>query len=298
MEELEIIVDENNYEIGIRNILKKIREHWNSDGIKFKSFTDGITNKLIGCFYTDPQTSRDEVLLVRIYGNNTELLIDRIAEKKNISYLHEHDLAPELYGTFKNGLIYEFIPGSTLTTTSVYEPSLWHLVATNLARMHKLPLSSEESAKVPMLKSKSLKFLNLIPNSLSDPVKNARNKVTFIDYEYAELNFQAFDIGNHFAEFPGIDSSNGIDYTKYPSRDFQFNWIRAYLEEFKESNVTDDDVVTLYKQVNKFALASHFLWTLWSLIQAEHSTIDYDFIAFGSLRYNEYLAKKDEFLNL
>lgn len=106
-----------------------------------------------------------------------------------------------------------------------------------------------------------------------------RNKVTFIDYEYAELNFQAFDIGNHFAEFPGIDSSNGIDYTKYPSRDFQFNWIRAYLEEFKESNVTDDDVVTLYKQVNKFALASHFLWTLWSLIQAEHSTIDYDFIA-------------------
>lgn len=29
------------------------------------------------------------------------------------------------------------------------------------------------------------------------------NSVTFIDYEYAGYNYQAFDIGNHFAEFVG-----------------------------------------------------------------------------------------------
>lgn len=107
-----------------------------------------------------------------------------------------------------------------------------------------------------------------------------KEKVTFIDYEYAEVNFQAFDIGNHFAEFPGIDSNSGIDYTKYPSKDYQLNWIRAYLKEYKESNqVTDDEVEELYKHVNKFALSSHFLWALWSLIQAEHSTIDFDFVS-------------------
>jgi ethanolamine kinase len=105
-------------------------------------------------------------------------------------------------------------------------------------------------------------------------------KVTFIDYEYAEPNHQAFDIGNHFAEFPGIGSdSSMIDYTKYPSREFQIEWLRVYLEEFRQSSVSDDDVETLYKQVNKFALGSHFLWTCWSLIQAEHSTIDFDFIS-------------------
>lgn len=107
----------------------------------------------------------------------------------------------------------------------------------------------------------------------------SQNKVTFIDYEYAEVNFQAFDIGNHFAEFPGIGSNNKIDYTKYPSRDYQLNWIRAYLEEYKETEVTKEDVEELYKQVNKFALASHFLWSVWSLIQAEHSTINFDFVA-------------------
>lgn len=29
------------------------------------------------------------------------------------------------------------------------------------------------------------------------------NTVTFIDYEYAGYNYQAYDIGNHFAEFVG-----------------------------------------------------------------------------------------------
>ena len=29
------------------------------------------------------------------------------------------------------------------------------------------------------------------------------NKVTFIDFEYASQNYQAFDIANHFAEFAG-----------------------------------------------------------------------------------------------
>lgn len=30
------------------------------------------------------------------------------------------------------------------------------------------------------------------------------NRVTFIDYEYAHYNYQAFDIGNHFTEFAGL----------------------------------------------------------------------------------------------
>lgn len=30
------------------------------------------------------------------------------------------------------------------------------------------------------------------------------NSVTFIDYEYAAMNYQAYDIGNHFSEFAGM----------------------------------------------------------------------------------------------
>jgi ethanolamine kinase len=39
---------------------------------------------------------------------------------------------------------------------------------------------------------------------LANVIYNAeKNSVTFIDYEYSNYNYQAFDIGNHFAEFAG-----------------------------------------------------------------------------------------------
>lgn len=106
----------------------------------------------------------------------------------------------------------------------------------------------------------------------------SQNKVTFIDYEYAAYNYQAFDIGNHFAEFAGLDVA---DKSRYPSKEFQLQWLREYLETWRaqdDGSVTRSDVERLYVHVNKFALASYLFWTVWALIQAEHSTIDYDFV--------------------
>lgn len=74
-------------------------------------FTDGITNKLVGCFHEESGT---DVVLIRIYGNKTDLLIDRKAETKNICMLHRYSFAPQLYATFENGLAYEYVPGVTL----------------------------------------------------------------------------------------------------------------------------------------------------------------------------------------
>jgi len=44
-------------------------------------FTDGITNKLVGLF--NDSRPEDEGVLVRIYGKNTEQIIDRKAEFEN-----------------------------------------------------------------------------------------------------------------------------------------------------------------------------------------------------------------------
>lgn len=107
--------------------------------------------------------------------------------------------------------------------------------------------------------------------------EEATDRVAFIDYEYAAHNYQAYDIGNHFAEFAGIDE---IDYRLYPSREFQYAWLRVYAEAYAGDGVavSDSDVHRLYVQVNAFALASHYFWAVWGLIQTEHSTIDFDFI--------------------
>lgn len=121
-----------------------------------------------------------------------------------------------------------------------------------------------------------------------------QERVTFIDYEYADYNYAAFDIGNHFTEFPGIEAA---DFSLYPSREFQMQWLRVYLEAY--SGACDEAAVErLYVQVNQFALASHFLWLVWGLIQAENSTIDFDFVTFASNRYQVYRRQKEPFLAL
>lgn len=140
--------------------------------LHFQVFTDGITNKLVGCYYQDKFLQ--EVLLVRIYGNNSELMIDRNAEKRNMAMLFKVGLAPQLYATFKNGLVYDYVPGVTLNHKTVQDPNIWKLCALNMARLHKLPLSEQESKQEPMLKTKSIKFLDLIPETFSDPAKHQR----------------------------------------------------------------------------------------------------------------------------
>ncbi|XP_063706874.1 ethanolamine kinase [Culicoides brevitarsis] len=357
-----LTIDENHVIEGARDVLKVIRPQWNSNDIKFKLFTDGITNKLVGCFHdaehhngsnSSPEAfvkankfnnnKISDVVLIRIYGNKTDLLIDRKAETRNIKLLHRYGFAPRLYATFCNGLAYEYVPGRTLNVDTVTNPEIWPLVARQMARMHKINLEETGSDKEPMLFGKMQQFFKLVPKKFTDPKKQEKfnelfpsletlysdfnslykhlkqtespivfchndlllgnviyteeeQKVTFIDYEYAACNFQGFDIGNHFTEYGGIDE---IDYARYPSKEYQWSWLREYLKEYLAPKaVTEQDIKQLYITVNKFALASHYFWTIWALIQAEHSTIDFDFMIFGYTRYAEYLAKKDAFLGL
>ncbi|VDI83332.1 ethanolamine kinase [Mytilus galloprovincialis] len=80
-------------------------------------------------------------------------------------------------------------------------------------------------------------------------------------------------------------------------------WLRTYLEEWNKQNeiksaVTDEEVYKLYTQVNKCALAAHFFWGVWALIQSKYSTIDFDYLDYAIMKLNEYFARKEEFLAL
>lgn len=147
-------------------------------------FTDGITNKLVGCFNQnnnanddDDDTADDEthdVVLIRVYGNKTDLLIDRKKETENICLLHRYGYAPTLYATFRNGLAYEFVPGVTLTPDSCREERVWPLVAKRMAQMHKVRDESVGDCRKPMLPDKLDQFLKLVPQVFSDLVKDSR----------------------------------------------------------------------------------------------------------------------------
>ncbi|KAJ0179300.1 hypothetical protein K1T71_005012 [Dendrolimus kikuchii] len=335
-----ITIDENDLFDGVRKLLRVIRPTWSTDEIKFKVFTDGITNKLVGCQLNTSTNNEEDIVLVRIYGNKTDLLIDRKAEIRNIKTLNVKGMAPQVYGVFENGLAYQYYPGNTLNVDSVLDPKVWPLVAQQMAKMHKVELG-KEVLKEPFVWDKIEQFLNLLPEPFSttskqnrfvnsfgsitklridferlkshltkteSPIVFAHNdlllgnviynkdeeRISFIDYEYATYNYQAYDIANHFNEFVGL-SIESIDYNRYPSREFQLSWIKVYLMEFLNgAQVSENYIEKIYKEVEELSLASHFLWGVWSLVQFEHSDIDFDFGRYAEIRLNRYYDLLDK----
>uniref|UniRef100_A0A8D8S546 ethanolamine kinase n=1 Tax=Cacopsylla melanoneura TaxID=428564 RepID=A0A8D8S546_9HEMI len=316
------------------SIIQHIKPDWSKSEIQFKTFTDGITNKLVGVYHKDKP---DDILLMRIYGNNTHLLIDREAEKSNFRTLHRAGLAPRLYAEFDNGLVYDYVRGVTTNPDTIRLPHIYPLVARTMARLHKVHSNMKQPklwnlgklmlSLIPRQYSKEEKqtrFNSLFPNGLAQlqsdwqylesclgktksPVVFCHNdlllgniiydeqdeKVTFIDYEYAGVNYQAFDIANHFDEYAGISS---IDHSRYPGPDHQLAWLRTYLEEYTGCPPSAQHLATLHWQVQQFSPAAHLAWTIWALVQAEHSDIEFDFFQFGASAYEGYVMKRDKYL--
>ncbi|KOB75530.1 Choline/ethanolamine kinase [Operophtera brumata] len=296
-------IEENDLYTGIKKLLQVIRPSWPSENIKFKLFTDGITNKLVACQHS----TEDEIVLVRIYGNKTDLLIDRNAEIRNIKTLNVLGLAPQVYGIFENGLAYQYYPGVTLNVDTVLDEKVWPLVAKNMAKMHKVDLGKEFLCLLPEpfnTEAKETRFVNSFGSitklrieferlkshltKTMSPIVFAHNDlllgnviynkdegtISFIDYEYATYNYQA----------------------KYPSKDFQISWIREYLTEYADSKPSEEDIERVYDEVQLQTLASHFLWGVWSLVQFEHSDIDFDFGRYAEVRLNRYYELKNKTL--
>ena len=212
---------------GASELVAKIRPNWNKNEFNFKIFTDGISNKLIGIYTSD----KNQMVLVRVYGAKTELIIDRQAEIRNMLVLNKVGCGCQLYAKFANGLAYEFLPGDILNIESVKNPEIYPKVAQAMAKMHKNVDLGPQVPKNPCMWTKLHMFLRQYPDSLQDsrlesngisrdrlekevkmledkltstssPVVFTHNdlllanividgeKVSFIDYEYGDYNYQ------------------------------------------------------------------------------------------------------------
>ncbi|KAI8099047.1 kinase-like domain-containing protein [Halteromyces radiatus] len=121
-----------------------------------------------------------------------------------------------------------------------------------------------------------------------------KEEAYFIDYEYGCYAYRGFDIGNHFNEHCGFE----CDYSKYPSKNFQLEWLEWYLQAINDDvTPTKEQINKLYNEVNGFSLASHFYWGLWAMIQAMVSDIDFDYMEYAVLRFDEYEKRKEQVLN-
>nr|GEW17609.1 probable ethanolamine kinase [Tanacetum cinerariifolium] len=297
----------------------------------------GITNLLLKLSVKEDNGNTVDVT-VRLYGPNTEYVINRERELQAIQYLSAAGFGAKLLGVFGNGMVQSFIHARTLEPLDLRKPKLAAEIAKQLNRFHQVEIPG---SKEPQLWNDIFKFyerastltfddhekqkkyatisfeevhtelmkLKEMTGRLDAPVVFAHNdllsgnlmlnddeaeKLYIIDFEYSSYSYRGFDIGNHFNEYAGYD----CDYTLYPNKDEQYHFFRNYLQPEKPDKVSENALKALYVETNCYMLASHLYWALWALIQAKMSPIDFDYLGYFFLRYNEFKKQKETCLSL
>ncbi|XP_057500467.1 probable ethanolamine kinase isoform X2 [Actinidia eriantha] len=323
----------------IIELCKDIFKKWSKlDNSHFsvETVSGGITNLLLKVSVREENGNVVD-LTIRLYGPNTEYVINRERELQAIRYLSAAGFGAKLLGVFGNGMVQSFINARTLVPSDMSQPKLAAEIAKQLRRFHQVEIPG---SKEPQLWKDILKFfqkastllfddsekqtkyetisfdevyaevveLKELTGCLNAPVVFAHNdllsgnlmhneeeeKLFFIDFEYGSYNYRGFDIGNHFNEYAGYD----CDYSLYPSKDEQYHFFRHYLEPEKPLEVSDKDLEALYIETNTYMLASHLYWALWALIQAKMSPIDFEYLGYFFLRYDEYKKQKETCFSL
>ncbi|XP_065910838.1 probable ethanolamine kinase isoform X2 [Dysidea avara] len=171
-------------------------------------FEGGLTNCLVGVKYGE----EEDMLLVRVYGRNTEKFINRESEIKNLVYLNKHIGTPPVYAHFDNGLCYGYAKGRQLELYEVRDEVMGRRIARQMARMHSLPLPDED-LKQPLLFSSFLNtWLDEIPKALETEARTARMKKLIGSVE--ELRRECDELKNHLDRLnsPVVLCHNDVQY--------------------------------------------------------------------------------------
>lgn len=283
-------------------------------------------------------STNDQSVLVRIYGDGTEVIIDRERENQIFAELSEMNFGIKLLAMFKNGRIEEWFDGRTLGPNDLADPVLSRMIAARLAEMHKKKVSG---AREPVLfktlyswmrvasevtftdekKSSALGDLNLAQKvhdlddlkalllRIESPIVFAHNDLLAYNVMFHEksnrLEFVDLEYGEY--NYRGYDIGNhfcefaGFDYTMIDAKWPNKAFQYAFFAAYLQAmNVpfADADLDRMFVEVNLFSLASHFFWGIWAVVQAKVSPIDFDYLTYSKQRFDAFYVYRNKFRDL
>ena len=128
----------------------------------------------------------NEAVLMRAYGNQTEIIIDRESksayqvyvvpvcsrlaeETRSHELLASKGLAPPLLARFRNGLLYRFVQGQVCTPDDLTRPEVWRGVARRLAEWHAvIPIKDTSNRNSDIQTNGALSQGDVSPSELVD----------------------------------------------------------------------------------------------------------------------------------
>ncbi|XP_071692542.1 probable choline kinase 1 [Rutidosis leptorrhynchoides] len=285
--------------------------------------------------YTNGTENDERTVLVRIYGEGSDIFFDREEEIRTFESISTHGHGPRLLGQFPQGRVEEFIHAKTLSACDLRDPEISALIAAKMREFHKLDmpgtknavlwprmrkwvtkarsLCSPEQAKEFQLEileneidklekelSKSHQDIVFCHNDLQygNVMIDDTRTITLIDYEYASYNPVAYDLANHFCEWAAdyhTDTPHVLDYNRYPDLEERRRFVQSYLSS-AGNQPRDDEVDLLIEDVEKYTLANHLFWGLWGLISGYVTRIDFDYIEYARQRFGQYWLRKPQLL--
>ncbi|CAF1343798.1 unnamed protein product [Rotaria sordida] len=311
-----------NVSTEIYSLINSIRPDWTPLNTRLVTFTEGLTNIILGLFDTRTPDDQSKTLIIKIYGNQTELFIDRQSEINAMSLTYEYGIfSQRVLIQFNNGIIYEYASGKPCSRDDVRKENIVRLIATKLAQFHNIPYQKIEKPYIIIVLRRFIQLLNessfdlssiksdidiieehilprLIPNAelgkdlvlchndllVKNIIYNEKTQlISFIDFEYTNLNYALFDIANHFVEYAGVDDA---DFTIYPTRDEQKKWLEIYFQvRGMNQQIIDDNLCYL---IDQFSALAQLMWGLWALVQARISQLDFDYVNYANMRLDCY----------
>ncbi len=286
--------------VNIQNIQKYFFENI----IDIIKLSGGVTNVIYKII------TIDNTYILRVYGKNTEQLVDRNNERKVMNYLSSFNLSPKIINEYSEFRIEEFLNGQNNIEPSEYQDYL----CKTLVKIHNLPVnlnfpnfwSKFNDFKVNV-SSPYDKEINMIINKI-DSYKDRywnqevlghgdltlgnilyeNNNIKLIDFEYSCILPRGFEIANHLCEYYGLDY-NHLD---YPSKEVRINLIKNYINNDNENNIKFNDEF-LYI-IDQYSLISHYFWGCWSIIQSKISDINFDYKQYAEHRFRLF----NHFINI
>lgn len=274
---------------------------WQGLNLDIKVLTGGITNKLYRV-----RLPGEGDYVVRVYGQNTELFIDRDAEMESIRLMAPTGVAPKLikYLPEKNVTIVEFIPGAPFKNSDFLNEKLLEAAVRSIKLIHssgvQLPRLFDPLQEVKQL------FKVLVKVGSDYPEFDIRGTIdilaqisTMANIPHSEyLSCHNDLLADNFILAKGGDRHQEpvclIDW-EYAGMNTPYYEFGDMFQEILVPREIEEKILKLYWQDRN--MDEHFLktdmfkpfpdiyWFLWSLIQLSISDIEFDYYNYGKVKY-------------